>query len=302
MNISRLRTLCELATRRTMAAVAEAIFLTPSAVSQQIALLEAEVGVTLIERRGRGVRLTAAGRTLVAHGEQIMSILDEASADLAAIREEISGEIRVAAFPSAAAALLPAAIRSLHEHYPLLEVIFAECGADEGLTALRSWSVDVALTDDLSRVPDDKTKGLEKTFLIEDQLYALVPKDHHLSAEATITLTALKNEMWALESTSSAYAEFVLSKCRSAGFEPRMNGNCRSFEMVAAMVASSCSVSITPGLRTFHLEPEIAVRKLMPEVKRNIFITYRQGERKHPAIQVFVQALLASAAQIRSSS
>ena len=111
MDIARLRALRELSTRQTMAAVAEALFLTPSAVSQQIAQLEEEAGVPLTERQGRGVRLTPAGEVLVTHAERILMVLDEARADLADIKREIAGVLRVAAFPTVAAALLPQAIQ-----------------------------------------------------------------------------------------------------------------------------------------------------------------------------------------------
>src|SRR2546427_3828527 len=113
MDIARLRALRELSIRQTMAAVADALYLTPSAVSQQIAQLEEEVGVQLTERQGRGVRLTRAGEVLVGHAERIMIALDEAKSDLAELKRAISGVLRVAAFSTVTAALLPHAIKEL---------------------------------------------------------------------------------------------------------------------------------------------------------------------------------------------
>ena len=104
MDLGRLRTLRELAVRQTMAAVAQALLVSPSAVSQQIALLEEETGSQLVERRGRGVRLTAAGQKLLVHAERIITEIEAAKTELAELKKVVSGEIRLAAFPSVALA------------------------------------------------------------------------------------------------------------------------------------------------------------------------------------------------------
>src|SRR5438046_2830274 len=126
MDMNRLRALRELARCGTMAAAAEALFLTPSAVSQQIAQLEEEAGIGLTERRGRGVRLTPAGEALVAHTERIMVVLDEAKSELAQLRREIAGELRVAAFPSIASAVMPETIKELRSVFPRLDIVLEE--------------------------------------------------------------------------------------------------------------------------------------------------------------------------------
>lgn len=105
MDLTRLRTLRELSVRGTMAAVAEALGISPSAVSQQIALLEAELGIALVERRGRGVHLTPAGARLVLHAETVIGVIEEARTDIAELKRTVAGELRVSAFPSVAAAL-----------------------------------------------------------------------------------------------------------------------------------------------------------------------------------------------------
>lgn len=296
MNLTRLRTLRELSIRSTMAAVAEALCLTPSAVSQQITQLEDDFGIALIERRGRRVQLTSAGHALARHAEHMLMVLDQACADIEERKNAVSGEVRIAAFPSVASALLPHVIRDLRQAHPLLKVVFMERGADEGLEALQSWMVDIALTDSFVGTPAHKQQGLHKTLLIEDELRAWLPRDHPLASKNVIRLSDLKNESWALESTSNLFAHFVRERCLNLGFEPNLNGYCKSVVTVEAMVASSCSVSITPGLFARKPHPDIVIRRLEPKLVRSIYLMYRQTQQQRPAVQAVVQALLRAAA------
>ncbi len=297
MDIGRLRALRELATRETMAAAADALFLSPSAVSQQIAQLQEEVGVPLTERRGRGVRLTPAGCVLVGHIERIMAVLDEAKSELAALKLEVAGDVRVAAFPSIAVALLPHAIKQLRSKYPRLSIVFDELEPADGLAALGSWQADVALIDDMS-ILLGKQKNIEHVRLTEDVLYALLPVEHKFAQRESVSVAELRDERWALDSASSTYSEFIVNLCRRAGYEPALNAKCRGFEMVAAMVASECSISVVPGLRLASPPRGAAAVKLRPEVRRKIGIAYRRGERNHPAIKILVEQLIASASAV----
>ncbi len=302
MDIARLRALRELSVRHTMAAVAEALYLTPSAVSQQIAQLEEEVGIELTERKGRGVRLTRAGEVLVTHAERILIVLDEAKSDLAEIKMEMTGILRVAAFPTVAAALLPHAIKELQGKYPYLEIVFSELEPADALAALGSWNADIAFIDNLTSMLDSRHKNIEQISLIEDVLYVLLPIGHRLADRQTLTVSDLKNERWAVDSAVSFYGEFIRNLCRRAGYEPKVNAECQGFEVVRAMVASGCSISVIPGLRLVHDLSGVSAVKLLPEARRKISIAYRYGERNHPAIKVFVEQILRTAAGISSDA
>lgn len=295
MDLARLKALRELSIRHTMAAVADALSLTPSAVSQQIALLEEEVGVPLTERRGRGVKLTHAGEVLVSHAERIMAVLDEANSELASISKEISGTLRVAAFATAAAALLPPALQELKKNYPRLQITIIEMEPSEGLAALGSWNADLAIVDDLSVRLARMEKTVQKVRLIDDELKVVMAPEHYLARKPSIVLSELKDEEWAMDSATSFYGEFVMNLCRQAGFTPQINAACRGSEIIAAMVASGCSVSIIPGLRLGQITQKLAARPLRPAVTRRISVAFRQGERSHPAIKLFVQQLLRTA-------
>jgi DNA-binding transcriptional LysR family regulator len=299
MDVNRLRALRELARRGTMAAAAEALFLTPSAVSQQVALLEQEAGVALTERRGRGVRLTPAGDALVAHAERIMVVLDEARSEMAQLRREIAGELRVAAFPTIASAVLPETVKALRAAFPRLDVVLEEMEPLDGLAALGSWRTDVALVDDLSAPLAGQPDALGLVPLAQDRLYALLPEAHALAGKRSLAMGELRGEAWAMDSTASAaFGDVVMDLCRRAGYEPRVNARCTGFEMVAAMVASGCSVSVVPGLRLLRPAPGLRAVRLRPEVRRQISVAYRRGERDHPAVAAFVRQLALTSGQL----
>lgn len=275
-----------------MAAVAEALHLTPSAVSQQIAQLEDEVKLALIERHGRGVRLTAAGEMLVSHTERLLTILDEAKSDLALIRRQVAGTLRVATFPTVAAALLPGVIGSLAVDYPYLDVVIEEMEPADGLAALGSWGADIAFVDDLTIQLSRKMQAIEQVHVVTDHFYALLPESHRLAMNGSVSIAELKDEKWALDSAASIYAVFVTNLCRRAGYEPKVNVQCRGYEIIQSMVRNGCSVSVIPGLRlTQHTVGTCAV-KLRPEVSRRISLAYRSGERKNPAIRLFIERVL----------
>ena len=143
LNVSRLRVLRELAQRGTIAAVAEALWLTPSAVSQQLSALERETRVALVERAGRGVRLTAAGRVLVERSERVFEALDEAEAALQALQSEPTGRLRVASFPSVVRVVFPLMMRRLHERFPGVELEIEDLEGEQGLDAVRLGHVDL---------------------------------------------------------------------------------------------------------------------------------------------------------------
>jgi DNA-binding transcriptional LysR family regulator len=305
MDIVRLRALRELALRKTMAAVAEALHISPSAVSQQISQLEDEVGIQLIERHGRGVKLTPAGEKLVGHAEAIIGVLQSAKTDLAELKREVTGDLHLAAFPSVAALLGPPSMKSLERAYPGLRVTLEELEPDEALAALRSWQCDVALVDDLTILNREQEENVEIRYIAEDKLYALLPAMHPLTRKLEVQIEDLRSDRWALDTASSVYTEVIVKKCRDAGFEPQINGVCGSFETVLALIEAGCSVSILPGMRMQHAlkhGQRVAFRKLVPEVRRKIFVAFRRGEVRSPKIAALVKALEETAANFEETS
>jgi DNA-binding transcriptional LysR family regulator len=287
MDFVRLRTLRELALRTTMAAVADALRISPSAVSQQIAQLEDELQVELVERRGRGVLLTPAGKRLVAHVEKLTAVLEEAKTDIAEMKSVVAGELRVAAFPSVASMLIPRAIHALERQHPHLNIVFDELEPIDGLAALRSWQVDIALIDDLTLEGVLPDAGIETHRLSVDELLVMLPRTHRFANRKFLALKELRDEYWALD-TRGTYSETIIRACAKAGFRPMINGNCSGFPAIAAMVAAGCSVSVMPGLRVHSNRGDFRVARLDPPIMRTILVAHHRGAQRNPAIAAFI--------------
>lgn len=291
LDAGRLRLLWELAHLGTMSAVAEARRVSTSAVSQQLAQLELECGAALLRRDGRRVRLTPVGERLVRYAERLMAIMEEAEAELAAERADVAGTVRVAAFPSAAAALMPRAVLSLRSRYPRLCVKLQDEGAQEGVSALRAWQSDVVLVDRLgdAREPADPDIALLPLFI--DSLHAVLPRHHPLAERGKLALPDLAGENWSLNDSGSVFHRSLLSACQQAGFAPRVISSCRSIEVTMAMVAAGCSISIQPGLWAGHYEGQVAIRPLEPRIERHIAVATRRGSLGQPAIAAVISSL-----------
>jgi DNA-binding transcriptional LysR family regulator len=299
MDFGRLRTLRELSLRHTMAAVADAMRVSSSAVSQQIAQLEAQLEIELVERRGRGVRLTPAGQRLVSYADRLTGLIEEAKSDIAAMRSVVSGEIRLAAFPSIAATVIPRTVRALRQEFPQLLVVLEELESTEGLAALRSWQVDVALVDDLSLGGLAQDAGIEIQRVMDDELLAMLPRTHTLAKRKSIALEELKDDRWALD-VSGTFGQRIIDLCDGQGFRPLINANCSGFPAIAAMVSAGCSVSIMPALRVRNSRGSFHVARLRPSLSRTIMTAYRREAQHKPAIAALlsqIQAIAQSAAR-----
>ncbi|RII76811.1 LysR family transcriptional regulator [Pseudomonas monteilii] len=299
MDISKLRALRELAVRKTMAAVAEAMHVSPSAVSQQISLLEQEAGIDLVERRGRGVDLTIAGKKLVERANRIFEELESARADMAELKKVVAGDLRIAAFPSVAAVLMPKTIQTLHATHPRLEVLFEEMEPEEGMNALRSWQTDIALIDDLNVPPGLLDPSIEITPLIEDVFNVMMSPGHRLAGMETVTWKDLEHEQWVMDTASSTYTRMLTDACQKSGYTPNIIARCKGFEVTHALVSEGCAIAILPGLRARTDMQGTRICRMEPEMRRSISVAYRKGEKKSPALKVFIQCLEQHAAEFR---
>lgn len=295
MDIGRLRALRELSIRKTMAAVADVLYVSPSAVSQQIALLEEDVGIQLTERRGRGVVLTLAGHQLVKRTERILAEIESARADIDELKKVVSGELRVAAFPSVAAALIPTVLRKLVDLHPHLTVQFDEMEPVESLAALRSYNTDVAIIDDLNVPPGALDPNIETAPLLKDVFNVMVSNDHRLAERPTVTLRELEGERWAIDTASPAYTQMLTDACQAAGFTPNIVARCKGFEVTIALIREGYGISILPGLRASHDLEDVWVCKIMPEIRRKITLAFRRGEKRSPALKAFLTQIAAQA-------
>ena len=224
LDLRRLRLLKEFAGRGTIAATAAALGYTPSAVSQQLAALEREAGVILLDRTARSAELTDAGRRLAVHAERILAQVEEAEAELSAAEREPSGRVSVAAFPTAAAAFAPALARSLRAH-PALTLLLRQTQRDEGLNSVRWGEADVALVDDWTGRVADRGAGCSEFYpLVRDPLVLVVPRGHPLAdpAEPVDLRKLSQTSRWMAAPAGEASRQATDQLLAAAGGAPAM--------------------------------------------------------------------------------
>lgn len=290
IDLHRLRLLRELAYRQTIAAVAEALSYTPSAVSQQLAVLEREAGVALLERTGRRVRLTPAAETLVEHVEAMLDQLEQAEAALAAARQGVTGRLRVAAYPSAARTILPKALIALGRDHPGLEITVAEVDPMLAAEALRAQEIDVALTHDYDVVPVPEHPALESTIVLTDPLHLVTSEP----TDPDNPVGALRDAAWIMGRPTNLCRRAAERVCEQAGFTPRVRHQIDDFTTALALVAAGLGAAVIPELSTVDAPPGVVLTPL-PAVRRT-YLTHRRGSDRHPAIAAFGRAVRSAVA------
>ncbi len=259
LDVKRLRILREVATRGSFSAAAESLFLSQSAVSQQIATLEREVGMKLLERTRDGTRPTDAGRVLVEHADAAIARLEEAERELAAIAGLEGGEVRIASFPSASATLLTMAVSDFVEKHPKVRLSVTEAEPQESLPRLRAGDVDLALSFDYPAVPGEEERDLERTLLLTESMHVALPVGHPLADKAKVRMADLRDEVWLSGDCPSSCGETVLRACRDAGFEPRVGFESDDYHVLQGFVAAGLGVTLLPDLALPTLRSDIVV-------------------------------------------
>jgi len=295
LNVGRLRILKEVAYRGSFSAAADALSYTQSAVSQQIAALEAETGLPLLERHPRGVSLTAAGQTLVAHAEGILARLDSAEAALSAIAGLRGGRLRMASFPTAGATLMPVAIAEFRAAYPEVELTLAEGEPEEIAPRLRAGELDLALLFEFEgQTPLAQDMG--RSELLEDPMYLALPRAHRLAGKARLRLSDLAGESWIQTSHESPCARHVVRCCHAAGFEPSVSFESDDYHTVQGLVAAGVGVALIPQLALSALRDDIVTRSLAPAPPlRRVIAATPAGARLVPGAPAMLGMLAATA-------
>jgi DNA-binding transcriptional LysR family regulator len=291
LGVWRLQLLREVSRRGTIRAAADALSITPSAVSQQLRILAEEAGVPLLEPQGRLLRLTDAGEMLVRHADTIMAAIVTAESDLAATRDEISGDLRVAAFPTAARAILPSVIAELGRAHPRLRLTLRDLETAESLAAIRLDEVDLAVVDEYDDVTGIREPGVELVALPGDPLLVALPPTHPHEGD-TVRLEALAGDPWIMDTEASNICRAVVRGCRARGFEPNVRSHCRDYSVIIALVEAGLGVAILPGLALRDREIRARVLPLDPPADRRISIALKPERRTHPAVAAMVGALL----------
>jgi DNA-binding transcriptional LysR family regulator len=288
LDLRRLRLLRELARRGTITAVAEALSYSPSAVSQQLAALEKEAGVRLLEPAGRRLRLTPQGDLLVAHTQVLLEEMERAEAELAQSLNETVGTLRVAAFQTAVLALVPHALSQLMRQHPSLRVEVTELEPEVALPALVAGEFDLVLGEEYPGHPLPRPRETERHDLLTDELRLVTP-----AGWSERSLTSLASRPFVLEPVGTTAREWATAACRQAGFEPDVRYTSTDLQIHLRLTESGLAAALLPDLSGAGDRHDVVTHRLQGRPRRQIFSTVRRGAARYPKVQAFTTALKA---------
>jgi DNA-binding transcriptional LysR family regulator len=293
----RLAVLREFAAQGTIARAAQALSFTPSAVSQQLAQLQREAGVALFRKAGRRLELTEAGATLVARADELLARVEQIEAELAAQAGEVRGTVRVAAFQTAASALVVPALDRLAHAHPDLRVELLEVEAETSLPLLARGGVDVAIAEEYEHAPRQRTARLHRDYLEPDEMLLALPREHPAAhGGGAVALASLHTEAWAAAREGTAYADMFARICRSiGGFEPDVRHRVGELRMLLDLVADGRVAAVVPALGQPEGERRVALRRMTEgPFTRALFVATRASDRSRPSTAAVLEAIRAA--------
>jgi DNA-binding transcriptional LysR family regulator len=288
MDVERLRLLRELADRGTVSAAAQAMSLTPSAVSQQLKILQREAGVPLLEPDGRRLRLTDAGRILVTRTDEILAALDRAQAEMDSYRSTPRGTVRVGIFGSGAAVLLAGLITRAAARG--VEVLGREFDQSAATVPALLADFDVVVVHHDERDPIDWSPRLDATFLLREPLEVMLPPRHRLATRKRVPLRELAHEPWIGVGWGLVFDDVPRSLATISGVNPRIVQRVNDLRVVEELVLAGIGIALMP-----RYSPTVRglVRKPLGGVHaaRRIEAVTRTGAATRPAVAVAIDLL-----------
>lgn len=303
LDVRKLVLLREVGARGSIAAAAQALNYTRSAVSQQLSALEAETGAALLDRGSKRAELTAAGRQLVAHTERVLTQLEEAEAQLLARDGEVTGELRVGVPLHEGPALLVPALNRLRERHPELRITLHGVDPDEGRQAVRLGRLDAVLATGYPQVPEPRVPGLYEEEVVSDRIRLAVAPDHPLArGEGPRALAEFAEHPWLLDRTSKL-GQLALHVCADAGFVPDIVSDIGDMQAVLGLISLGWGVALVPDLvpdRPGHPVSRIALKGIRPI--RRVTLVVREGALASPPVAALLPAVREAADQLLRSS
>jgi DNA-binding transcriptional LysR family regulator len=293
MDLRRLRFLREFEERGTLGAVATALDYSPSTISQQLALLEKEVGTPLFEKAGRGIRLNDAGRLLAEHARVLLSAAEAAEADLAALSGDIRGTVRAGGLQSAARRLLIPALAGLRDRHPRVRVEIFELELEQALPGLRLGAVDLVIGDEYDGHPRPRPAGLRFTLLLEEPIKLVLPPAHPLAAAGgPVALRDLRDEAWTASAEGTGHHAMVIGTCRAlGGYEPDLRHRSNDADVQLELVRAGAAVALMPPLAMPADDPTLAIRDIAESTLRRRLVAVTRDTPPAPALTAFLQAV-----------
>lgn len=294
IDLGRLRALHAVATYGSVGSAADALGYTPSAVSQQLAKLERETRTVLLERRGRGIVLTDAAQQLAATASQVLQLVEDAELTLEEQRGQAIGSLLIAAFPTAARGLLPAALPRLIDDNPALDVRVIETDPFEAVAAVSRGEVHVAVVHDWHNTPLTLPGGLSRLKLGSDPADILVPATHRLAGKEFVRAEDLVGERWICQPVGSICHDWLVRTMRKAGVEPDVAYLVAEYQTQLAMLARGIGIGLLPRLGRGALPDGVVAVPLQPAPSRRLYAVWRTATARRPAIAVTLAALKAA--------
>ncbi|MEV4926190.1 LysR family transcriptional regulator [Streptomyces roseoverticillatus] len=289
----RLRVLRAVADHRTVTAAAAALYLTPSAVSQQLAALEQETGHALLTRSGRGVRLTAAGEILLTHAHEVLAQLERAEAELAAYAGGTAGELTVAAFATGIAEVLAPVIALLADRHPGIRLRVRDAEGDASLPMVLDGEADVALAVEYRGAPREDDRRLVRVPLYAEPFDAVLHASHPLARSPRVGLDQLADCDWIGPYPGNPCHDVVVLACELAGFQPRLVHSSDDFRAVVALAGAGAGVALVPRSALHGMELKDTVVRPVGDLAatRRVFAAVRRGAEDHPLFRPVLDAL-----------
>ncbi|RJT82041.1 LysR family transcriptional regulator [Arthrobacter cheniae] len=298
LDLRRLRLLRELKLRGTLAEVAAALSYSPSSVSQQLALLEKEVGVELLRKTGRRVVLTPQAEVLVAHTAELLETLERAEADLAASLTTVSGTVRVAVFQSAALALMPDALTAMTRDYPDVRIEMVQREPEKALYETFARDFDLVIAEQYPGHAAPRHPELDHLPLTEDSIRFAVP-GAGMGHEGISTIAEAAEAAWVMEPRGAASRHWAEQACRRAGFEPDVRYETADLQAQIRLIESGNAVALMPDLVWTGRSVPVQLLELDDSPRRSIFTSARRAGARRPAVLAFREVLGRAAAGVR---
>lgn len=296
LEIRRLQIFAAVAERGSFTAAAEALYMTHSAVSQQMALLERQLGLPLMVRGPRGVELTDAGRLLADRSAGVLG-------SIAAIEQEMRDltkqqtHVRLGAFPTAAADLIPRVVKEFQRRHPDVRVHLRSAHAADIPAALRDGEIQLGLIWDYDFLPRTVPTDIERLPLVDDPLFVLVPANHPLAAESEVDLLEFAGESWIVRGHEPPYADAFATMCRLAGFEPEVGFVTEDYLSAQGLVAAGIGVTTVPRLALVALRPDVAAVPIGGMKPYRRIAAVRRKDTEHPPAALQLLEVLRDVAQ-----
>jgi DNA-binding transcriptional LysR family regulator len=291
LDVRRLRVLCEVGRHGSFSAAAAALGYTQPAVSRQIAMLEAEVGATLVRRVPHGAVLTDAGRLLVDRGEAVLAQLLDLESELQALAGLATGRLKLASFASAAASVVPLAIAKFRECHPEVELHVVMADPADSVAGLRAGDLDLALSHSAVEAVESST-DIELVHLFDDPMYVALPAGHPLAESVSLSLPELAREPWMLATPDSCPdSRLFLRACHAAGFEPKIVLQNDDYRAILGFVAAGVGVSMIPDMVARGGREDVVIRTLDPPPPSRPILAMLAAGYRSPAAAAMLDVL-----------